>query len=105
MLERDPASYIVVTVRPLSSVACLVRSEANPQAFTIEYLDGSMREYTGTERDNVLASLVDGVRASGNVDVHVRMRSTEPALRLGPNSRQMEAEDEGLLLRHLVQVS
>ena len=35
-------------------------------------------------RDSLLASLIDGVRASGNLDVHVRMTPTPRGKRLGP---------------------
>jgi len=34
-------------------------------------------------RDALIASVVDGVRASGNRDVHVKMRLTNRGFRLG----------------------
>ena len=36
LLERDPATYSIVSLRPLSSVAALVRSLENTQLFTVQ---------------------------------------------------------------------
>lgn len=38
---------------------------------------GFTRKYLCTERDALLASLMDGVRASGNQEVHVQMMPTK----------------------------
>lgn len=43
----------------------------------IEYVRGFVRKYLCTERDALLASLMDGVRASGNQEVHVQMIPTK----------------------------
>lgn len=66
LLERDPQTYSVCTLRPLCDVFALVRDNDNPQLFSIEYVNGHIRTYTATERDALLASLLDSVRASGN---------------------------------------
>lgn len=50
ILERDLASYAVVTIRPLSQIYCLVRFEDSPQQFSIEYSDGPRKTYLSTER-------------------------------------------------------
>jgi hypothetical protein len=43
-------------------------------------------------RDALLASLLDGVRASGNRDVHVKMMPTPRGKRIGPLSVPVEEE-------------
>ncbi|XP_042237903.1 dnaJ homolog subfamily C member 13-like isoform X4 [Homarus americanus] len=103
LLERDPNSYAIVTLRPLSEVFALVRHLENPQKLTVEYIRGGNREYTSSDRDSLLASLVDGVRASGNLDVHVRMTPTERGKRLGPLEVPVDEEVESMHLKFLQQ--
>lgn len=50
LLERDPQTYNVVTLRPLSDVFALVRDQTNLQLFSIEYVNGAIRTYTATDR-------------------------------------------------------
>jgi DnaJ family protein C protein 13 len=45
-------------------------------------------------RDALLASLLDGVRASGNRDIHVKMVPTPRGKRIGPLSVPVEEEVE-----------
>ncbi len=72
-MERDPATYAIVSLRPLASVAALVRHLDHTQLFSLQFVaNGEVRSYTSTERDALLASLLDGVRGAGNRDVHVR---------------------------------
>ncbi|KCV70333.1 hypothetical protein H696_02660 [Fonticula alba] len=92
IIERDPGYYALVTVRPLSEVFALVRSETEPQQFAIEYKSGAIRWYTSTERDSLLASLLDGVRASGNRDVCIKMRETSRSERIGLWSQPVDEE-------------
>lgn len=54
-------------------------------------------------RDSLLASLVDGVRASGNLDVHVRMTPTPRGKRLGPVEVPVDEEVESMHLKFLQQ--
>lgn len=54
-------------------------------------------------RDALLASLVDGVRASGNMDVHVRMTPTPSGKRLGVLAVPVEEEVESMHLKFLQQ--
>lgn len=53
-------------------------------------------------RDSLLASLLDGVRASGNKDVHVTMIPTDRGLRLGPLHFPVDEEVESLHLKLLL---
>lgn len=46
-----------------------------------------------------MASLLDGVRASGNKDVYITMRPTPRGLRLGPLHIPVEEEVESLHLK------
>ncbi|KAJ4448169.1 DnaJ sub C member 13, partial [Periplaneta americana] len=55
--------------------------------------------------DALLASLLDGVRASGNRDVHVKMQPTPRGKRMGPLSVPVEEEAESNHLRFLQQPS
>lgn len=94
LLERDPQTYNICTLRPLADVFVLVRDYANPQLFTIQYVNGQMRSYMATDRDSLLASLMDGVRASGNRDVHVKMSPIARGKRLGPLNLPVDEEVE-----------
>ncbi|XP_068620055.1 dnaJ homolog subfamily C member 13 [Battus philenor] len=99
ILERDPQTYSVVCLRPLSDVFALVRDPENPQKFAIEYLNGQIRTYLAGERDALLASLVDGVRSTGQRDVHVRSSHTPRGYRLGPLHQAVDEETESNHLR------
>ena len=66
-----------------SQIFSIVRSEENPQLISIEYVKGAIRTYNSTERDSLIASVLDGVRASGNRDVCVKMTFTDRGKRLG----------------------
>jgi DnaJ family protein C protein 13 len=101
ILERDPQTYSICTLRPLSDIFALIRDTSNPQLFNIEYINGLVRTYTATDRDSLLASLLDGVRASGNRDVHVAMVPTERGLRLGPLHLPVEEEAESIHVKFL----
>ncbi|KAK0084129.1 hypothetical protein PV325_007587 [Microctonus aethiopoides] len=101
ILERDPQTYNICTLRPLSDIFVLVRDNANPQLFTIQYLNGQMRSYMATDRDSLLASLLDGVRASGNRDVHVKMNPIARGKRLGPLNLAVDEEVETTHIKFL----
>jgi len=101
ILERDPATYGVVALRPLSKVAALVRHADNTQLFSVQYTGGEARSYTSTDRDSLLASFLDGVRGSGNRDVHVRMRFLELGRRLCPLDFPADEEVEAQHLKFL----
>ncbi|XP_067003788.2 dnaJ homolog subfamily C member 13 [Anabrus simplex] len=103
LLERDHQTYSICTLRPLSDIFALVRSRDNPQLFTVEYVNGQTRTYTANDRDSLLASLLDGVRASNNRDVHVKMIPTSRGKRLGPLNIPVEDETESMHLKFLLQ--
>lgn len=84
IVERDIGTYNIITVKPLNEIFALIRSPDNAQLFSIEYVRGQIRHYTSTDRDALLASLMDGVRASGNLDIHVKMTPTQRGYRLDP---------------------
>ena len=50
IVERDPATYQVVTIKPLCEVFALVRYSDDPQRFTIEYSSGRVKRYSATDR-------------------------------------------------------
>ncbi|XP_042910016.2 dnaJ homolog subfamily C member 13 isoform X1 [Parasteatoda tepidariorum] len=63
---------------------------------------GQVRSYTSTDRDALLATLLDGVRASGNCDIHVKMQPTCRGQRYGPFYQPVDEEIETNHLRFLV---
>lgn len=73
LLERDANTNEIVNLRSLVEIYAIVRPKTDSQLFSIQYLNGDIRCYTSTERDILLASLVDNVRTSGNVNVHVKL--------------------------------
>ncbi|XP_023317683.1 dnaJ homolog subfamily C member 13 isoform X2 [Trichogramma pretiosum] len=104
LLERDPQTYNICTLRPLSDIFALIRDNKHSQLFLIQYVNGQIRSYYATERDSILASLLDGVRASGNRDVHVQMCPTDRGKRLGPLSLPVEEDIEMLHVKFLQQI-
>ncbi|GIY06445.1 dnaJ homolog subfamily C member 13 [Caerostris darwini] len=102
LIERDPQTYSIVTIRPLNSIYALIRHPDNPQKFRVEYVTGQIRSYTSSDRDALLATLLDGVRASGNCDVHVKMQPTCRGQRFGPFYLPVDEEVETNHLRFLV---
>lgn len=52
-------------------------------------------------RDSLLASLLDGVRASGNRDIHITMVPTARGLRLGPLHLPVDEEAESIHVKFL----
>jgi hypothetical protein len=101
LLERDPGSYSICTLKPLGEIFAIIRSESNPQEFRIEYMRGPVRVYTSSDRDSLLASLIDGVRASGNRDICIKMSTTQRGLRLGPFSAEIDEKVESLHMKFL----
>jgi DnaJ homolog subfamily C member 13 len=65
-------------------VFALVRNPDDEQSFTIEFVHSGVRHYRATERDALLATLLDGVRSSGNRDIHVRSNQTNRGWRFTP---------------------
>ena len=52
-------------------------------------------------RDSLLCSILDGVRATGNKDVCVKMKRTQVGNRLGPLLLPVEEEVESIFLKSL----
>lgn len=93
LVERNPDTYQPVTVKPLNDIFSLIRSPDDPQVFSIEFAtSGNTTSYSSTERDALLASLMDSARSSGNIDVHVKMTPTNVGWRCGP--LHVPADDE-----------
>ena len=103
IVERDPATYSVVTVRPLSDVMTLIRIPDDPQKFVIEYKLGEARSYLSTERDSMLASLLDSIRAAGNRNVCIQIHRSFRGERYAPLTQAPDEEVESTLLKHLSQ--
>lgn len=102
ILERDPQTYTVVTLRPLKDIFALVRDSDNIQLFCIEYKNGLIRTYITNDRDSLLATLLDAVRSCGNQNVHVRLSKTPRGKRAGILSVPVDEETEGNVLKYLI---
>ncbi|KFB50438.1 AGAP005771-PA-like protein [Anopheles sinensis] len=102
VLERDPQTYSICTLRPLDNVYALVRHADNIQQFSIEYKNGLVRSYITNDRDSLLATLLDAVRSCGNQDVHVRISNTPRGKRVGPLTVSVDEETEANLLRYII---
>lgn len=92
----------VCTLKPLEDVFALVRSADDDETFCVELVHGGVRTYRAADRDALLATLLDGVRSSGNRDVHVRSTLTDRSLRLTPLWQPADEEIESMHLRWLV---
>ncbi|CAH8642884.1 unnamed protein product [Schistosoma rodhaini] len=103
LLERDPTSYRPISAHPLCEIHLLVRDRFQPQRFSIEYVRGQIATYFSTNRDALLASLLDGVRASGNRDVYVSSSFSDRSLRFIPLMNSATEEVESVHLRFLRQ--
>lgn len=102
ILERDPQTYTVCTLRPLTDIYALIRDQDNIQQFCIEYKNGLMRTYITNDRDSLLATLLDAVRSCGNQNVHVRLSKTPRDKRAGPLHVPVDEETEGHALKYLI---
>ncbi|TKR92925.1 hypothetical protein L596_007484 [Steinernema carpocapsae] len=104
IIERDPATYGTICVYGLRHVVCLCRDLRNPQKFSIEFDNGIIKSYMSSERDLVLASLVDGSKAAGNQQVHITSYKHGRNLRLTPYKFNLDATTEencmNLIHRH-----
>ncbi|CAD5207181.1 unnamed protein product [Bursaphelenchus okinawaensis] len=104
LIERDIQTYGAVCARFLKTIICLVRDPSDPQRFQIEYENGDQRTYSSNERDQILASLIDGSRASGNYQIFISSRRYERNLRLLPFKQLLDEEGEAQLLKQIVDV-
>lgn len=57
LLERDPQTYSVCTLRPLIEIFALVRDKDNLQKFCIEYKNGIVRKYITNDRYSKILTL------------------------------------------------
>eukprot|EP01064_Diplonema_japonicum_P030924 TRINITY_DN5388_c1_g1_i1.p1 TRINITY_DN5388_c1_g1~~TRINITY_DN5388_c1_g1_i1.p1 ORF type:complete len:2479 (+),score=758.14 TRINITY_DN5388_c1_g1_i1:52-7488(+) len=99
LVERDPATYNVVTARPLIAIFALIRCEEDSQSFNIEYKDNVVKSYTSTDRDSLLASLLDGVRRAGNLHCCIKMSKTDRGHRTGAIRKPVPEMIESTLLK------
>ena len=83
IVEKDASGFQYVSYRKVASIYAIIRSWNNPREFSIEYDDGTARNYTSPNRDTLLAMLLDIARAVGNVKVIVTGEVSD-SLRLMP---------------------
>ena len=43
LVERDPSTYSLITVKPLNEIFALIRCETNPQQFNVEHIKGKFK--------------------------------------------------------------
>ena len=80
----------------------LSRTPNDPQRFDIQMIDGKILRYASGERDSIIASLLDGARASGNKSVFVRMSAADRCLRWAPMSVPVTEEVESQNIKQLI---
>ncbi|GMT02615.1 hypothetical protein PENTCL1PPCAC_24789, partial [Pristionchus entomophagus] len=102
LIERDPRSYAVVCATPLKQIVCIVRLLKDPQQFIIEYDTAEARAYAAADRDLIIASLIDGARASGNTQVFVTGHRFDRSFRLIQHTAKLDAEGESQCMRHII---
>ena len=72
LIEKDAAGFEFISAHQLSDIFCLRRSMSNPREFAVEYSDDSVRTYTCSDRDTLLATLIDTTHSIGNTRVCVK---------------------------------
>lgn len=106
LIERDPSTYYICTLKPFSEIFGLVRHKDSLQEFTIEYIRNNPArakcKYTSTERDVLLATLLDSVRSAGNNDCCVKSNPTDRGKRFAPFGELVDDEVEVQHLKFLV---
>ena len=83
LVERDAASFQVISARPLKSIFALVRPWDEPRIFKVEYDDMASRTYSSNDRDMVLGSILDAAHSKGNHRCYVSAEVSD-GLRLTP---------------------
>jgi len=101
MVERNPGSYAVVTMRLLNSVDHIVRPNNDPQAFSVHFRDGTSSEYSSTQREALLTCLIDCVRASGATDTLLVSEPIKRGLKVTPIGVPVSSDAEGKIVRAL----
>ncbi|XP_059475793.1 dnaJ homolog subfamily C member 13 [Neocloeon triangulifer] len=99
LIDRDPQTYQVCSIAPLEHVFCLVRPRDSAQNFTVQLDNGQSKKYTCHERDSVLASLLDTIKAAGNRNVHVSTNGTARGMRWLPLWATIDEEAEKMVLK------
>ncbi|GAM17197.1 hypothetical protein SAMD00019534_003720 [Acytostelium subglobosum LB1] len=85
LVERDIANYSIITTRPYSTVACVVRYESDSQKLSIQYKDGLLKTYTSSSRDALIASVVDFCRGAGNNNATVFTSQIVRGMKITPH--------------------
>ena len=120
-VETANCAHVARALSSSLQIVCLVRELADPQRFQVEYENGDCRTYMSNERyvararvaalwrharphcrDTILASLVDGTRGSGNLNVFVASRRYERNMRLMPYNQLLDEESELQLMRQII---
>ena len=89
ILEMDSSGFQHISFRKIINIYAIVRSWDSLREFTIEYDDGSSRKYSSSQRDTILAMLLDVCHAAGNARVIVTGEISD-GLRLMPRFAEEE---------------
>lgn len=93
LVEKDVSNLSAVSVRPWSSIFCLVRNHKIAQRLEIEYMDGDKRIYHSKDRDGVIAAIFDLCLSSGNGEVTLNSSPSQHGLRLLPRFAQEDCSE------------
>eukprot|EP00760_Papus_ankaliazontas_P015986 PhM_4_TR16749/c0_g1_i2/m.79485/K09533/DNAJC13; DnaJ homolog subfamily C member 13 len=90
LLERDAVTYNTVTVHHLSDVLALIRCEDDAQKLLIQYRSTPRKVsvYFTTDRDSLLATILDSARSIGNINVVIRVEPVDLGRRVGSYSKR-----------------
>eukprot|EP00759_Apiculatamorpha_spiralis_P010258 PhF_6_TR17070/c0_g1_i3/m.26161/K09533/DNAJC13; DnaJ homolog subfamily C member 13 len=99
MVERDVRTYNAVTVRHLIDLLCVVRCEEDAQRIFIQYRSNPKKVtcYITSDRDSLLATLLDSARHVGNTDVVLRVGTADLGKRVGPCGKRYVDVEMGVM--------
>ncbi|CAB3364063.1 Hypothetical predicted protein [Cloeon dipterum] len=99
LIDRDLQTLQICSIAPLERIFCLVRPRESAQNFTVQFDNGQSKKYACHERDAVLASLLDTIKAAGNRNVHVSTNGTARGMRWLPLWAMIDEETEKMVLK------
>lgn len=121
LVIRDVRSYGIISITSLGRIAGIVRHVSESQRITIEFADGAYASYLCTERDTLLATLLDAARSASVASVQpkadepgkfkredqyryvaVTTEPSPPAFVIGPGAGQTNADVYEAVLKRVV---
>ncbi|KAK8790027.1 hypothetical protein WA158_006807 [Blastocystis sp. Blastoise] len=102
LVERDPDTFAVVSMIPLTEIRRLIRCWDEPQNMAISFDTLPIRRYLCTKRDALLGSLLDICQAQGLVGVMVMVSEPQPGMRIRTKVQENADDMEDTCMRSLI---